>query len=82
MDKFKIGDKVLSVRPDSIKERMDPPSWTPVMDETIGITGKVVRMNSQYIYAVFEKILSKGSFQTNRFAFRREWLKKFKRKIG
>ena len=73
MDKFKIGDRVLPIRPDLLKERIVLPSWTPVMDKTTGMTGKVLGMNPRYITVEFHDC---------RFAFRKEWLKKLKRKIG
>jgi len=82
MNKFKIGDKVLPIRPDSEEERDVFPSWIIEMDEIIGRAGEVIRINSKYIDVEFKKMLPNGNFRNRGFAFRKEWLKKFKRKIG
>ena len=73
MNKFKVGDRVFSIRPNSEEERFAFPTWTLGMDKTIGMTGKVCGTNLRHITV---------EFHDYRFAFRKEWLKKFKRKIG
>lgn len=76
--KFKVGDKVLSVRPKTSDERREGPGWVGEMDETLNKVGKITYVynyNDASYDVIFLGVI-------HEYLFLEKWLKPVKKNVG